>query len=114
MTFFSSGFFWFIEGILASVMVMGFKTWMADRGTPMPWWKWLLFGLWVLIFGFTIAFIGTSIGENETTAAVKGGIIFSLFTVITGVGLWRLLAIGTAASTAQTTNNAASTENAES
>lgn len=95
MSFFNSGFFWFFEGILTCLVFIGFKTWMEDRGTPMPFWKWLLFGPWVLIFGFTIAFIGTSIGENEMAAAVKGGIIFSLFTIITGVGLWRLLNIGT-------------------
>lgn len=91
MSFFTSGFFWFIEGILACLVVMGFKTWMEDKGVPMNWWKWLLFGLWIIIAGFTIAFIGTSIGENEMTAAVKGGIIFSLFTVISGVGLFRLI-----------------------
>ena len=95
MPFFTSGLFWFLEGIFACIMIVGFKTWMEDRGTPMPSWKWILFGLWVLVFGFTIAFIGTSIGEKEMDAAVKGGIIFSLFTIITGVGLWRLLKIGT-------------------
>lgn len=91
MSFFTSGLFWFIEGILACLVFMGFKTWMEDKGVTMYWWKWLLFGLWIVIAGFTIAFIGTSIGENEMTAAVKGGIIFSLFTVITGVGLFRLI-----------------------
>ena len=94
MSFFTSGLFWFIEGIFTCLMIIGFKTWMEDRRVPMPFWKWILFGLWVLIFGFTIAFIGTSIGEKEMAAAVKGGIIFSLFTIITGVGLWRLLKIG--------------------
>lgn len=94
MTFFTSGTFWFIEGILATLMFIGFKTWMEDRRTPMPWWKWLLFTLWVLWLGFTIAFIFTSLGEGEPTAAVKGGIIFIVVTIITGVGLWRLLQIG--------------------
>jgi hypothetical protein len=94
MSFFTSGTFWFLEGILTALMVIGFKTWMEERGVPMPVWKWILFGLWVLWPGFTIAFITTSIGENETTAAVKGGIIFSLIAIISGVGLWRLLQIG--------------------
>jgi hypothetical protein len=94
MSFFTSGTFWFLEGILAALMVIGFKTWMEDRGVPMPVWKWILFGLWVLWLGVTIAFITTSIGENETTAAVKGGIIFSLIAIISGVGLWRLLQMG--------------------
>jgi bacteriorhodopsin len=94
MSFFTSGTFWFLEGILAALIVTGFKTWMEDRGVPMTVWKWILFVLWVLWLGFTIAFITTSIGENETNAAVKGGIIFSLIAVIAGVGLWRLLQIG--------------------
>lgn len=91
MSFFTGGFFWFIEGILACVAFIGFKTWMEDRGTVMLWWKWLLFGLWVILAGFTIAFIGTSVGENEMVAAVKGGIVFALLTIIAGAGFWRLI-----------------------
>ncbi len=96
MSFFTSGLFWFIEGILACMVAIGFKTWMEDRGTPMPWWKWVLFATWILLLGFTIAFIFTSAGENEMDAAVKGGIIFGIVTVITGVGLWRVINIGQA------------------
>ena len=95
MSFFTSGFFWFLEGILACLVIIGFKTWMEDRGTPMPFWKWLLLGFWVLWVGFTIAFITTSIGEKEIDAAVKGGIIFSLLAIILGVGFWRLIVMGT-------------------
>lgn len=94
MQFFISDLFWFIEGILAVLVFFGFKTWMEDRGVPMTWWKWGLFGLWVLLAGFTIAFVGTSFGENETVAAVKGGIIFGLITIISGVGFWRLIQTG--------------------
>jgi hypothetical protein len=93
MSFFNSGLFWFIEGIFACLVVIGLKIWMEDRGIPMPFWKWLLFGLWILFLGFTIAFIGTNIGENEATAALKGGILFGLISIILGVGLWRLLLI---------------------
>ena len=67
---------------------------MKDRGIPMPYWKWILLGSWVLFFGFTIAFIGTNLGEKEPKAALLGGIIFGLFAVISGVGLWRVLKIG--------------------
>ena len=73
---------------------LGFKTWMEDRNTPMAVWKWILFALWILLFGFTIAFIFTSLGENERVAALKGGILFSLITIVSGVGLWRLLQLG--------------------
>jgi hypothetical protein len=91
MGFFNSGFFWFAEGILACLVVLGLKTWMEDKGIPMPFWKWIVFGLWILFFGFTIAFIGTSIGENEPHAATMGGLIFGILSVISGVGMWRLL-----------------------
>jgi hypothetical protein len=91
MHFFNSGLFWFIEGILACLVVIGLKMAMEDRGIPMPLWKWSLFMLWILLLGFTIAFVGTNIGEREMTAAKLGGLVFGLFSVVTGVGLWRLL-----------------------
>ena len=91
MKFFNSGLFWFIEGVLATLVVLGFKAWMEDRGVKMNWWKWCLFGLWILMAGFTIAFVGTSIGENELTAAFRGGILFGVISIVSGVGLWRLL-----------------------
>jgi hypothetical protein len=91
MQFFSSGLFWFIEGIFACLVVIGLKITMEDKGISMPLWKWTLFVLWILLFGFTIAFVGTNIGEKEMTAAKLGGLVFGLLSVITGVGLWRLL-----------------------
>jgi hypothetical protein len=94
MHFFTSGLFWFIEGIFVSLVVIGLKIWMEDRGIPMQFWKWILFGIWVLFFGFTVAFIGTNIGENETHAALFGGIIFGCVTLISAVGLWQLLKLG--------------------
>ncbi|MCK5222360.1 MAG: dehalogenase [Candidatus Aminicenantes bacterium] len=91
MTFFTSGFFWFIQGILITVIILAFRVWMEDKGVKMVWWKWLMFGIWIILAGFTIAFIFTSLGEGEPTAAVKGGIIFSLITITSGVGIWRLI-----------------------
>ena len=91
MHFFNSGLFWFIEGVLACLVIIGLKIAMEDRGIPMPIWKWIIFILWILLFGFTIAFIGTNIGEKEVTAAKLGGLVFGLLSVITGVGLYRLL-----------------------
>jgi len=87
MDFFTSGMFWFAEGVLTCLMVLGFKAWMEDRGRPMPIWKWLLFGLWVMLAGFTLAFVGTCIGENEPDAALKGGVLFGAVTVVSGVDL---------------------------
>ena len=70
------------------------RHYLQDRGIPMRWWKWILFTGWVVLFGFTIAFITTSVGENETTAAFKGAVAFGLPTIILGVGIWRLLKVG--------------------
>jgi len=93
-SFFTSGLFWFIEGILACLVVIGMKLWMEDRGIPMPFWKWAIVACWFLGLGFTIAFVGTSLGEKETHAATQGGLIFGTVVIITGVVAWRLLHIG--------------------
>ena len=94
MWFFTSGAFWFAEGVMFVLALIGLKVWMEDRGVPMRMWKWITVMMWMLMCGFTIAFIGTSVGENEIVAAEKGGIIFSVICVITGVVVWRLLQIG--------------------
>ena len=91
MSFFLSGTFWFIMGIIFTIVILAFKVWMEDREVAMNWWKWLLWGFWILLAGFTIAFIFTSLGEGEPTAALKGGILFSLITIIYGAGTWRLI-----------------------
>jgi hypothetical protein len=91
MQFFTSGLFWFIEGILACLVVLGLKTWAEDRSIPMPWWKYALSLLWLALAGFTLAFAGTSLGEGEPRAAMMGGIIFGVITVIVGVAFWRLM-----------------------
>jgi hypothetical protein len=78
MQIFNSGFFWLIEGILVCVMVLGVRAWALDRSIQLTWWKWLALGAWMLLAGLTIAFIGTSLGENEPTAAVRGGLLFGI------------------------------------
>ena len=94
MPIFNSGFFWFVEGILCCIVVLGIRAWALDRAIPMPWWKWLAVGMWALFTGFTIAFVGTSLGEGEPTAAVQGGIMFGIVAVLSGAGVWRLWMIG--------------------
>jgi hypothetical protein len=91
MQIFNSGFFWFVEGILFVVMIMGMREWARGRGLSMTAWKWALFIAWVLLAGFTIAFVGTSFGEGESTAAIRGGLLFGLVSVIGGAGVWRVL-----------------------
>ena len=50
--------------------------------------------MWMLLFGFTLAFVGTSLGEGEVQAAVKGGIMFAVVVVISGAALGRLIMVG--------------------
>ena len=95
--FFTSGLFWFIEGILACLVAIGLKVWMEDRGIPMPFWKWVLVAGWFLGLGVTVAFVGTCVGENEPHAATQGGIVFGTIVIITGVAVRRLLRIGSRA-----------------
>ncbi len=91
MPFLSSEMYWFLQGILFTVMTIGFKLWMEDRGVPMLWWKWMLWGIWMIWTAFTIGFVFTSLGEGEPVAASKGGILFGLITIVSAVAGWRLL-----------------------
>ena len=93
MEFFASGIFWFIEGLIFVSILLALRYWAEDHGYYMPWWKWLLLIVWIFFCGFTIAFIGTSIGENELTAAFRGGILLGLLAIISAVGLIRVLAL---------------------
>ena len=90
MQFFGSGLFWLIEGMLLCAVIFAFKLWMEDRRRPMTVGKWILLGIWALLFGFTISFIGTNLGENETGAALRGGFLFGSITVASGAVLWFL------------------------
>ena len=94
MHFFNSGFFWFVEGMLFVVVILAVRAWVADRGLRTQAWKWLLFLLWIGLAGFTIAFVGTSFGEGEPDAAIRGGLLFGLISIISGVGVWRLFMTG--------------------
>ena len=91
MHFFTSGAFWFIEGVFVCLVIIGFKYWMEDHGTALSWWNWVLFIVWLFFGGFTIAFITTSLGENEPRAALLGGILFGLMAILSGFILWKLL-----------------------
>ena len=77
------------------IFILAVRAWAEDRSIPRPYWKWIALGAWVFLVGFTLAFTGTSFGEGEPAAAVRGGILFGIIAVIAGAGLWRLLKIGT-------------------
>lgn len=94
MQIFTSGLFWFVEGILFVVVILGTRAWVRDRGLAVSVWTWALFVLWLGFAGFTLAFVGTSLGEGEPTAATRGGLLFGMIAIVSGVGIWRLFRAG--------------------
>lgn len=93
MSFFTSGTFWLIEGIFVCLVVVGLKVWAEDREFSMTVWKWVMAVGWLCFAGFTLAFIGTCLGENEPAAALRGGIVLVILTIVLGVIVGRRLGI---------------------
>ena len=91
MAFFNSGFFWFIEGILAFLTIIALKIWAEDKKIPMPFWKWPIVIAWLLFISASVAYVGTSIGEEETSAALIGAVFAFVIIVISGVIVWRFI-----------------------
>jgi len=91
MFVFDTGLFWFAEGVLACLAVVGLKLWMEDRRIAMPWWKWFLVAGWIVFAGVSVAFVGTSLGENEPRAAVMAALFAGVIALISAVVLWRVL-----------------------
>ena len=93
MSFFTSGMFWFIEGVFFIVLIIALRVWLKEKGARMTWWKWFLLVMWILLAGFTAAFIGTNIGEGEYTAALRGGGASAIITLIYALILMRVLGV---------------------
>lgn len=91
MWLFDSSLFWFAQGLLACLAVLGFKLWAEDRHIRLPWWKWMLVLAWMVFVGAGVAFVGTSLGENEPRAAILGALFAGVMAVIWAVVLWRIL-----------------------
>ena len=89
--FFTSGLYWFIMGIVAVFVGLGFKAFAEDKGWELNWWKWLLSIVWYALFSGSFLAWGTLIGENEGSAGWKFGLFGLFICLILGVGLWRLL-----------------------
>lgn len=91
--FFNGNAFWLINGILLVLIVFAVNYFAEDRGWIMSWWKWLLMGIWYLIFSTSFYAWGTLIGENFPGAGFWTLLSGLFVSVILGVGLWRLLGI---------------------
>jgi hypothetical protein len=90
--FFNGPLFWFLNGIIFVVIVFALKVFAEDKGWSMPWWKWLLSGIWYLIFCTGFYAWGTLIGENFPAAGFRFFLFDMVISLILGVGLWRILA----------------------
>lgn len=89
--FVGGSFFWFLMGIVAVFVGIGFKYFAEDKGWTLNWWKWLLSILWYGIFNLGIVSWGTLAGENEPEAGFRFFLLTTFICLILGVGLWRLL-----------------------
>jgi ABC-type antimicrobial peptide transport system permease subunit len=93
MSFFTSGTFWFIEGIFFIVLILALRSWLKHKVAEMTWWKWILLVVWIFLAGFTAAFIGTNMGEGEYTAALRGGGGSTVIVLVYALVLMRVLGI---------------------
>ena len=82
---------WMILGISVTIVIWSLLKWNCQRDVPFRWWEWLTIGIWGIALVLTAAFMGTTLGEGEPQATLRGGIFFGLIIIITGVGLWRRL-----------------------
>jgi hypothetical protein len=89
--YFHGGPFWFLMGMLTILVAAGFKAFAEGRGWVLTWWKWLLAGLWYGLLNLTLFAFGTLVGENESSAGVKIGLLGLFICLVFGVGLWRVL-----------------------
>jgi hypothetical protein len=94
LSFFTTGTFWFIMGILSVGVFAGAKILFEERGFAMSWWKWTLVVVWWLLLFVTAAAPMTLLAEREPKGAWGTLGIFGVLTVVLGVGLWRVLASG--------------------
>jgi hypothetical protein len=90
--FFDSNIFWFLMGIFFVLVVAGFRAYAKDRGWTLSWWKAALGIVWYAIFLLSFYAWGTLMGENEGEAGIKILLLGLFICLISGVGLWRLMA----------------------
>jgi hypothetical protein len=95
--FFTSGLFWFLMGMLAVLVGVGFKAFCEGRGWTLNWWKWLLSIIWYIIFSLSFYAWGTLMGENEAGAGLWTLAAGMFVCLIFGVAMWRILASGSKA-----------------
>lgn len=89
--FIDSGPFWFLMGILTTIVAAGFRAFAGRRGWVLTWWKWALAAAWYVLFSLSFLTWGTLIGEGEGRAGLRLALLGLFVCIALGVGLWRLL-----------------------
>ncbi len=90
--FFNSSIFWFLMGILFILVATGFRAYAKDRGWTISWWKAALGILWYFLIMLVFYAWGTLTGENESVAGFRILMLGLFLGLVSGVGLWRLMA----------------------
>jgi hypothetical protein len=90
--FFNSTIFWFLMGILFVLVAAGFRAYAKGRGWKISWWKASLGFIWYCIFMMSFYAWGTLMGENEGDAGFKLFVLGLFICLVSGIGLWRLMA----------------------
>ncbi|WP_166367037.1 hypothetical protein [Perlabentimonas gracilis] len=86
--------FWMLMGILVATFFDGLRYWFQDLRVRMTWRKWALVLIWLFLLAFTLGAGFTLIGENEPKAGLRFMLFFGVIILITGSGLWKILAQG--------------------
>ena len=90
--FLNGAFFWFLMGIVFVVVALAFKAFADDRGWRITWWTGLLAVAWYALFSLSFYAWGTLVGEGEGSAGLKLFLIGLFVSIVSGVGLMRLVA----------------------
>ena len=64
---------------------------MKETNRKMNWWKWILAVCWALGVMFSVAVLGTFIGEGASQAVAPGGLFFLVVILISGAVVYKLL-----------------------
>ena len=83
--------FWIVMGLLYAFLILGARVWFKDLGFQMYWWKWLITAFWFTFLSITVAGGFTLFGENEIKAGYYFLGLFGMVSIVSGVGIWRLL-----------------------
>ena len=87
-------FIFILTGIITTAFLLSIyclHAYLKAGGQKLVWWKWVLSILWMFMTYIVFGFIGTSIGEGYSGAALRGGAFFMIFVIAGGVLFYRFI-----------------------